>query len=118
MSELEQKFQQAAESTKNLKSRPTDEELLEIYALFKQATVGDNNQPKPGLLQLKEKAKHEFWMRKKGKFVHLIDHLKPRTTLMSCYHILIIKHTGMSQDDAKQAYIEKAESLVKAYGLK
>jgi len=28
---------------KALTKRPTDEELLELYALFKQATVGDNN---------------------------------------------------------------------------
>lgn len=67
MADLEQKFQKAAEDIKNLKSRPSDEDLLEIYALFKQATVGDCNQSKPGMFQLKEKAKHEFWMRKKGK---------------------------------------------------
>lgn len=68
MADLEQRFQKAAEDIKNLKARPSDEELLEIYALFKQATVGDNNQSKPGMFQLKEKAKHEFWLKKKGKF--------------------------------------------------
>lgn len=67
MADLEQQFQQAAETIKNLKARPTDEELLILYALFKQATVGDNDQPKPGMFQLKEKAKHEFWMKKKGE---------------------------------------------------
>lgn len=67
MADVEQQFQKSAEDAKNLKSRPTDEELLEIYALFKQATVGDNDQPKPGMFQLKEKAKHDFWLKKKGK---------------------------------------------------
>lgn len=68
MADIEEQFQKAAEDVKNLKSRPNDEELLEIYALFKQATVGDNKQPKPGMFQLKEKAKHEFWLKKTGKF--------------------------------------------------
>lgn len=67
MADLEQKFQEAAEKIKNLKTRPTDEELLEVYALFKQATVGDNTNAKPGMFQLKEKAKHESWLTKKGK---------------------------------------------------
>lgn len=90
MTELEQKFQKAAEDIKNLKARPSDQDLLEIYALFKQATVGDNTQSTPGMFQLKEKAKHEFWLKKKG----------------------------MSQDAAKEEYIAKAKSLVEAHGLK
>lgn len=69
MSDLEQEFQKAAEDVKNLSARPTDQELLETYALFKQATVGDCNQPKPAIYQLKEKAKHEFWTQKKGKWI-------------------------------------------------
>lgn len=36
-------FQKAAEEVKNLKAKPTDAEMLEIYSLFKQATVGDVN---------------------------------------------------------------------------
>jgi acyl-CoA-binding protein len=38
-----QKFDEAAKSVKNLTKRPSDNELLELYALFKQATAGDNN---------------------------------------------------------------------------
>jgi hypothetical protein len=38
-----QQFNEAAQSVKNLTKRPSDEELLEAYALYKQATVGDNN---------------------------------------------------------------------------
>lgn len=36
-----QDFDKAAEDVKDLTKRPSDEELLELYALFKQATVGD-----------------------------------------------------------------------------
>lgn len=90
MSDLEAQFQKAAEDVKNLKTRPSDEQLLEVYALFKQATVGDNTQSKPGMFQLKEKAKHEFWLKKKG----------------------------LSQEEAKQAYIKVAADLVKQFGLK
>ena len=38
-----QEFLEAAESVKNLKSKPNDTEMLELYGLFKQATVGDVN---------------------------------------------------------------------------
>lgn len=38
-----QRFNQAAEDIKALTARPTDDELKEIYALYKQATVGDVN---------------------------------------------------------------------------
>lgn len=38
-----QKFAEAAEVVQAFTKRPTDEELLELYALFKQGTVGNNN---------------------------------------------------------------------------
>lgn len=38
-----QAFETAAAEVKNLKAKPTDEEMLEIYALYKQTTVGDCN---------------------------------------------------------------------------
>lgn len=38
-----QKFEEAAQAIKVLSKRPTDQEFLELYALFKQATVGDVN---------------------------------------------------------------------------
>lgn len=36
-----QQFDKAVEDVKNLKETPSNDDLLEIYALFKQATVGD-----------------------------------------------------------------------------
>lgn len=40
---LQQNFNTAAAKVKSLTKRPTDQELLELYALFKQGSVGDNN---------------------------------------------------------------------------
>ena len=36
-------FNTAAENVKKLTQKPTDQELLDLYAYFKQATVGDVN---------------------------------------------------------------------------
>lgn len=43
LTHVQEEFQVAADSVKNLKKMPTDAELLELYALFKQAKVGDVN---------------------------------------------------------------------------
>lgn len=63
---LLQKFNDAADKVKNFSKRPSDDELLELYAFFKQGTVGDNETEKPGLLDFKGKAKWEAWNKKKG----------------------------------------------------
>ena len=39
---------------------------LEVYSLFKQATEGDCNIPRPGMLELKDRAKWDAWDGKKG----------------------------------------------------
>jgi diazepam-binding inhibitor (GABA receptor modulating acyl-CoA-binding protein) len=43
-----------------------DDKKLEVYALFKQATVGDVNTDRPGMLDFKGKAKWDAWSAKKG----------------------------------------------------
>ncbi|CAG2177650.1 unnamed protein product [Oppiella nova] len=85
----DQQFQKAAEDVKKLKAKPTDQELLEIYALFKQASEGDCNTARPGLLDLKGKAKWDAWNSKKG----------------------------MSKDEAKSAYVNRVKGLVETYGV-
>ncbi|CAB3408369.1 unnamed protein product [Caenorhabditis bovis] len=82
-------FDDAAVKVKSLKASPSNDELLELYALYKQGTVGDNTTPKPGMLDLKGKAKWGAWDAKKGT----------------------------SQDDAKAAYIALVEKLIEKYGL-
>lgn len=44
-----QNFEKAAADVKKLKSKPTDEEMLELYSLYKQGTVGDCNTGKTRL---------------------------------------------------------------------
>ncbi|KAL6448333.1 hypothetical protein ACFW04_000343 [Cataglyphis niger] len=84
---LDQQFEAAAAAIKELTKRPTNEELLELYALFKQATVGDNTTSKPGMLDLKGKAKWDAWNKKKGT----------------------------SQEVAKQTYIDYVNQLLEKY---
>ena len=55
------KFEAAANAIKvsgQQGAKMTDDELLQIYGLYKQATVGDNNTDKPGMLDFKGKKKY------------------------------------------------------------
>lgn len=117
-------FEAAAESVKTLTERPTDQELLDLYALFKQGSFGDNNTStkfksyyrrfillpfsplifghfhsfyanffisliaeKPGMFDLKGKAKWNSWNDRKG----------------------------MSQDEAKEKYVSFVGGLMAKY---
>uniref|UniRef100_A0A3Q4GJ03 Acyl-CoA binding domain containing 7 n=1 Tax=Neolamprologus brichardi TaxID=32507 RepID=A0A3Q4GJ03_NEOBR len=82
-------FDKAAEDVKKVKAKPTDEELLFLYGLYKQAVVGDINTERPGMLDLKGKAKWDAWESRKG----------------------------MSKDDAMSAYVTKAKEVISKYGL-
>lgn len=79
-------FEKAAAEVKQLKSKPTDEEMLNVYALFKQATVGDCNTDRPGMLDFTGKAKWDAWNGKKGMakdtaeadYVTIVEELKAK----------------------------------------
>lgn len=64
--ELEKKFQSAAERSKGLSKRPSNEELLALYSLYKQATEGDVTGDRPGGFDFKAIAKYDSWTEKKG----------------------------------------------------
>jgi acyl-CoA-binding protein len=66
MVELKNLFDQAAEDVKKLSSRPDNQTLLELYALFKQSTDGDVSGARPGMLDVKGRAKFDAWAKKKG----------------------------------------------------
>uniref|UniRef100_A0A0K0CSR9 ACB domain-containing protein n=1 Tax=Angiostrongylus cantonensis TaxID=6313 RepID=A0A0K0CSR9_ANGCA len=73
-------FDEAAAKVKTLKSSPSNDQMLELYALFKQGTVGDNNTEKPGMLDMKGKAKWSAWNRMsqedaKAAYVELVNKL-------------------------------------------
>ena len=64
---LAEDFQAAVDRSKNLTRRPSNEELLDLYALFKQATDGDSSGERPGGFDFKAIAKFDAWAGKKGK---------------------------------------------------
>lgn len=89
MSTNSEEFLLAADIVKKLKEKPTDEELLELYGLYKQATVGDNNQPEPGFLDFKGKSKHASWLKNKGKekYDSEVEYITIVNTLINNYGI-------------------------------
>lgn len=83
MSDLKAKFEAAVANSKNLSERPDNSTLLKIYALYKQATAGDNTEKKPGFTDMVGRAKWDAW-----------NNLK-----------------GTSNNDAMQQYVDLIESL-------
>ena len=83
MSDLKTRFEAAVAESKNLSERPDNMTLLKLYALFKQGSLGDNTETKPGFSDMVGRAKWEAW-----------NGLK-----------------GTSTDDAMQRYIDLIESL-------
>ncbi|GAA5853841.1 hypothetical protein JCM8547_007469 [Rhodosporidiobolus lusitaniae] len=47
--------------------QPSQDDKLTFYGLFKQAGNGDNDTPRPGMLDFVGKAKHDAWTKQKGK---------------------------------------------------
>ena len=60
--QLKQNFEIAVNIVNNLKKRPNDNELLNIYKFFKQAKFGNNDTPQPGMLNFNKSAKWSAWM--------------------------------------------------------
>jgi diazepam-binding inhibitor (GABA receptor modulator, acyl-CoA-binding protein) len=81
---LDDSFQAAQARVQKLKSRPSNDDLLAIYALYKQATEGDVKGKRPGMLDVKGRAKYDAWARQKGtgaddakaRYVELVDRLE------------------------------------------
>jgi len=63
---LKSKFDTAVTNSKQLTERPDNATLLKIYALYKQATAGDNTEKKPGLMNMVGRAKWDAWNGLKG----------------------------------------------------
>ena len=60
-------FENAVARSKELTKRPNNEELLQLYALYKQATEGDVVGDRPGGFDFKAIAKYDAWAEIKGK---------------------------------------------------
>ena len=77
-------FVKAAADVMNLKNEPAPEQMLDVYALYKQATIGDCNTECPSFWDVKGKSKWNAWNAKKGistelaksAYINLVDKLK------------------------------------------
>lgn len=84
MANLNTQFEQAALDAKSLKSRPDNDTLLRLYALFKQGSEGDVSGPPPGMFDFVASAKFQAWSKLEGtsqesamkKYVDLVNSLK------------------------------------------
>ncbi|MDA3934577.1 MAG: acyl-CoA-binding protein [Gammaproteobacteria bacterium] len=83
MHDLEEQFAAAAAHAQTLQQRPDNDTMLELYALYKQATAGDVRGDKPGMFNFVAAAKYAAWEKLKGT----------------------------SQEQAKQTYIDLVKRL-------
>ncbi|MCB0129288.1 MAG: acyl-CoA-binding protein [Caldilineaceae bacterium] len=81
--ELQSLFQAATIRAKQLSKSPDNDTLLQLYALYKQATAGDVSGKRPGMFDMVGRAKFDAWTKIKG----------------------------LATDDAMRGYIELVDSL-------
>lgn len=83
--ELVQQFEDAVASSKSLSERPSNDTLLQLYSLYKQASEGDvNADPPSNPFDFVAKAKYEAWEALKGtpkekamqEYIDLINKLR------------------------------------------
>lgn len=82
---LEEQFEAAKIKVQTLSERPSNDVMLNLYALNKQATIGEVNIEKPAMFDFVAAAKYNAWTAK----------------------------AGMTKDAAMQQYIDLVESLFK-----
>jgi len=66
MSDLKARFEAAVAETKTLAQRPDNQTLLHLYGLYKQASKGDVDGPRPGFTDLIGRAKYDAWAGMRG----------------------------------------------------
>ena len=77
-------FEAAVAKSRTLKSMPSNEQLLALYSLYKQATEGDVEGKRPGFTDMVGRAKYDAWAGQKGKaaadamqeYIDLVESLK------------------------------------------
>jgi len=83
MNELTKMFEESVTKSKSIPTRPSNDTLLKLYALFKQAQIGDVQGDKPGGFDFKGAAKYDAWASVKGmpkedamkKYIELVNSL-------------------------------------------
>ena len=84
MSDLKERFEEAAAEAQALPSRPDNNTLLRLYALYKQGTQGNVSGKRPGFTDPVGRAKYDAWKRLRGKsqeaameeYIALVERLK------------------------------------------
>lgn len=84
MADLLASFEAAVAASKTLSERPDNQTLLQLYALYKQATAGDVEGKRPGFSDMIGRAKFDAWAAIKGtgkddamqRYIALIESLK------------------------------------------
>ncbi|MDT0619190.1 MAG: acyl-CoA-binding protein [Salinisphaeraceae bacterium] len=66
MADVTAEFEQAQKDVETLTKRPSNEDLLALYAHYKQATAGDVAGKRPGMTDFKGRAKYDAWAKLKG----------------------------------------------------
>jgi acyl-CoA-binding protein len=79
----EEELAQAVQRVNALAKSPGQSDMLELYGLYKQATVGDASGGRPGMFDVKGRAKWDAWATRRGT----------------------------SKDDARTKYVELARRL-------
>ena len=84
MSDLKSQFETAAADAQKLSMRPDNNTMLQLYALYKQATAGNVTGSRPGFTDPVGRAKYDAWAKMRGKspdwamqeYVKLVERLK------------------------------------------
>ncbi|KAI4256130.1 MAG: hypothetical protein LQ352_002237 [Teloschistes flavicans] len=86
-------FEKAVKDSRNLKAKPDNDELLELYSLFKQGTQDPPfaDAPKPGMFDLTGKAKYNAWSK--------------------------VNDDGVTASQAQEKYVKLVNSLKEKYGF-
>lgn len=79
-------FVKAQADVKTLSKRPSNEDMLALYTLYKQGTEGDVKGSRPGMLDMIGRTKYDGWAKLKG----------------------------LSKEAAMQKYIDKVQALLKS----
>jgi len=72
---------------KTINMQPTNEELLTLYGLFKQATLGNNTTDKPWIFEIEKTAKWNAWL----------------------------KYINLTKEEARRKYIDEAYNIINKY---
>jgi len=84
-----EQFNIAANTVKKINRNLTDDELLDLYSWYKQATIGDINTVEPSFIYFTENKKWNAWKSKKGNDIY----------------------------NSEVAYITLVNKLIKKYGI-